>query len=430
VLSLSTAGGAWAQVPGAGNPLGTEDVDRVIAIVGDSAITMSQVTERMFQLGQQLPTDSAELAGLQRQILEALVNEQLLLQAALEDTLIVVDEDRIDGIVDEELENRTRQMGGQTQMQRALSQQGWTLPAYREYLRNEARKQNLQQQYLARQAVTRRAVIIEEAEMRAFFEGQQDALPERPATISFANIVLDAEPTDSAKAAAKAEAERILDLIMEGEDFEDLAERYSQDPGSRNLGGDLGWFRRGSGFVKEFEDAAFELRPGQVSIPIETQFGYHLIYVERVRGPERKARHILIQPVTTPEDLDRARALAAELKTRLDEGEAFERLQAEYNMGESVPDTTMMAADQLSQLPPGYATALQDVPAGTVVGPIEFGQAGRTSLGLAKVIEVREAGIATFEDVREQIHEVLSQQKLQDSILEELRATAHVEIRI
>ena len=60
-----------------------EFVDRIVAVVGDSAIVMSQVTERMFQLGQQMPTDSAALAELQRQVLEALVNEQLLLQAAL-----------------------------------------------------------------------------------------------------------------------------------------------------------------------------------------------------------------------------------------------------------------------------------------------------------------------------------------------------------
>ncbi len=389
---------AAAQLPGmpGADP---EFVDRVVAVVGDSAIVMSQVSERMFQLGQQMPTDSAALAELQSQVLEALVNEQLLLQAALKDTLITVDDGRINAIVDDELDQRTR------------------------------RKQNLQQQFLARQAAGRRAVIVEESEMREFFESQRDALPERPATITFANIVLNAEAADSAKAAAMAEAEDILEQLLAGEDFEELARRHSDDPGSQQLGGDLGWFRRGSGFVKEFEDAAFELRPGQVSIPIETEFGYHLIMVERVRGPERKARHILVQPDVTEEDLQRARTTATEIRTRLEQGEAFGALQEEFGAG-PIPDTATVATDQLSQLPPGYSAALAGVPADAIVGPIEFGQGGRTSFGLAQVIEVREAGVATFEDVRTEIHDVLSQQKMQERILAELRSAAHVEIRI
>lgn len=431
---LVVASALFAPAPAAGQLQGMpgsdpEFVDRVVAVVGDSAIVMSQVSERMFQLGQQLPTDSAALSELQRQVLDALVNEQLLLQAALKDTLITVDDDRINAIVDDELDQRTRTMGGQAALQRALSQQGWTLTEYREYLQTEARKQNLQQQYLARQAAGRRTVVVEEAEMREFFESQRDVLPERPATITFANIVLNAEATDAAKAVAMAEAEEILEEILAGEDFEDLARRHSDDPGSQQLGGDLGWFRRGSGFVKEFEDAAFELRPGQVSIPIETEFGYHLIKVERVRGPERKARHILIQPEVTPEDLERARTLAAEIRSRVQEGEAFGSLQEEYGAG-PIPDTATVATDQLSQLPPGYGAALAGATADALVGPIEFGQGGRTSFGLVEVVEVREAGVATFEDVRNEIHDVLSQQKMQERIIEELRAAAHVEIRI
>lgn len=421
---------ATAQLPFAPGEGDRELVDRVVAVVGDSAIVMSQVTERLYALGQEtLPTDSAALAELQREVLDALVSEQLLLRAAIQDTLITVDETRMDDIVDQELASRTQSMGGQTGLQRALTEQGFTLVSYREYLRSEARKQHLQQQYMARQAAVRRAVIVEESEMREFFETQRDGLPERPASITFANVVLAVEASDSAMQAAKAEAERILALVMQGEEFASLAERYSDDPGSKQTGGDLGWFRRGSGFVKEFEDAAYQLRPGQVSIPIETQFGYHLILVERIRGPERKARHILIRPEITPADLEQARDRAAEVRGRMDAGEAFEALQEEIGVG-PIPDTATVAANQLSQLPPGYGAALQSAQAGDIVGPIEFGQADQTNFGLAKLVEVREAGIATFEDVKAEIQQVLSQQKMQDVILEELRASTYVEIRM
>jgi len=430
VVSACAASPAAAQLPFTPGEGDRELVDRVVAVVGDSAIVMSQVTERLLTLGPEtLPTDSVALAELQREVLDALVSEQLLLQGALQDTLITVDEGRMDDIVDQEMESRTQSMGGQAGLQRALVQEGFTLASYREYLGAEARKQHRQQQYLARQAAVRRPVIIEESEMREFFEAQRESLPERPASITFANVVLGVQASDSAMQGAKAEAERILALVMQGEDFSELAERNSDDPGSRETGGDLGWFRRGSGFVKEFEDAAFELRPGQVSVPIETQFGYHLIMVERVRGPERTARHILIRPEITPADLERARDRADELRSRLDAGEAFEVLQAEIGDG-PIPDTATVAANQLSQLPPGYGAALQAAQADDIVGPIEFAQADQASFGLVKVVEVREAGIATFEDVEGEIQQVLSQQKMQELIIDELRAATYVDIRM
>jgi foldase protein PrsA len=79
---------------------------------------------------------------------------------------------------------------------------------------------------------------------------------------------------------AEREADKILRLVNKGDkSFDDLATEYSQDPGSATSGGDLGWFPRGV-MVKEFEDAAFSLEPGQVSELIKTQYGFHIIKVE------------------------------------------------------------------------------------------------------------------------------------------------------
>ncbi len=92
------------------------------------------------------------------------------------------------------------------------------------------------------------------------------------------------EPRDEAQALALIT--EIQQKLNAGEDFAELAKQYSDDPGSKDNGGDLGWFPRDSGFVKEFEEAAFNLQPGQVSQPVRTQFGYHLIKVEE-RDPAR-----------------------------------------------------------------------------------------------------------------------------------------------
>jgi len=94
------------------------------------------------------------------------------------------------------------------------------------------------------------------------------------------------------------EAQGLLERIKAGEDFSELARQYSQDPGSAAAGGDLGWFGRGV-MVQEFEDAAFALKPGEMSELVETQFGYHIILVDEVEEDggevtQVKARHILI----------------------------------------------------------------------------------------------------------------------------------------
>jgi len=85
---------------------------------------------------------------------------------------------------------------------------------------------------------------------------------------------------------SRAEAEVVLKNLEEGEDFATLAEELSNDPGSAELGGDLGWFARGQ-MVPEFEEVAFSLEPGEFSAVVETQFGFHIILVEE-RDEERE----------------------------------------------------------------------------------------------------------------------------------------------
>jgi hypothetical protein len=100
------------------------------------------------------------------------------------------------------------------------------------------------------------------------------------------------EPRDDAQALA-----RILEVQQKlgaGEDFAALAVAYSDDPGSKTQGGDLGWFARGQGLVKEFEDAAFSLEPGKLSDPVKTQFGYHLIKVDE-KDPARALDAYMLQ---------------------------------------------------------------------------------------------------------------------------------------
>ncbi|MBT8397995.1 MAG: peptidylprolyl isomerase, partial [Gemmatimonadetes bacterium] len=355
--------------------------------------------------------------------------EQLIVQAAIQDTTISVDDLEVEDMVSEEIDSRIARFGGQETFEQGLSAQGITLPAYRDYLRGQIRRQGLTQQYMAKRSANLASVIVEESEVRGFFEEQRDMIGDRPPTVVFAQIILVPSPSDTAREAALAEATRIRELALEGQDFGELAKEFSQD-GSAANGGDLGWFRRGD-MVPEFEDAAFGLAINEISEPVESQFGFHVIQVNRRRSGEVRASHILIPVSPTTTDLDGFRQEAGDLMARLEGGEAFEELRSAFGDPES-PDTLTVPISQLSDLPPGYAGTLASADAGQILGPVEYEARGETRLAVIKVVDVLTAGPYSLEDpgLRERILQNLQQQKLVDQILDELRAKTYIQIRM
>ncbi len=409
-----------------------ELVDRIVAVVGDSVITLTQLQERLFQMraqGVEIPTEASALAQLQRELLDQVISEQLIVQAALQDSTIVVDDAQLDEVVSQDLQQRARSYpGGQTAFQVALQDQGWTLASYREFLRGQVRQQQLYQQYMAKRSRELATIVVEEAEVEAFFQEQRERLGERPPTVAFTQIIVLSTASDSSKEAARTEAERIRQMALAGEDFEELARRFSQEPGAQESGGDLGWFRRGD-MVDAFEDAAFNLAVDEISETVETPFGFHVIKVERRRSGEVRARHILMQAEVSEEDQTRARQTAESVRARLEVGEDFVSLREEFGDPQS-PDSLEIPFDQLRDLPPGFAEPLIQGEAGQVLGPLEFEAQGVTRYAVLHVEEVRDGGEFSLDELRGQIRERLQQDKLVSNILEELRSRTYIQIRI
>jgi parvulin-like peptidyl-prolyl isomerase len=273
---------------------------------------------------------------------------------------------------------------------------------------------------------------VSEAELLERFQEATPQLQQRPRLLTFQQVVVRPDASDSAKAAARAEADSLLLRALAGEDFDTLAREHSDDVGTATLGGDLGWFRRGV-MLPEFENAAFALAPGRISNIVETIFGYHVIKVERVRGrSEVQARHILKIPESGPADLERARAVARDVAERARAGESMTALFDAYS-DPLAADSLTLPFEQLSELPPAY-DVLRTATVGQVVGPIEYqapgGMASDLRLAVVKVLQVREAGAYTFEDLRPQLASQLQQEKQRARILADLRANTHIEIRM
>jgi peptidyl-prolyl cis-trans isomerase SurA len=413
--------------------VGEEPVDRIVAVAGDSVVVYTQIQERLAQMqaqGQQIPGDPQELRRLEREILDDLVNQLLLVQAAERDTLVSVSNERVETALAEAWDDQVQRFGSEAQLRQALESEGMTLSQYRGILRDQLRRDLLLERYLQQERRRARFISVDEGEVREFFERERHRFGQRPATVTFEQALVFAEASDSAKAEAKVEAERILEMIRQGEDFADLARRFSHDPGSRQEGGDLGWYRQGDGLVREFEEVAFRLRPGQISQVVESPFGAHIIKVERIRAAERKIHHILIAAEVTDEDMRRARERAEAIRLAVAQGTPISDFSREQQRI-PLPDSLSLPLDQLDQLPSGYASALRAADEGDVLGPIEVPLSPReTAYAIVKVRRIREAGEFSLDDVRAQIREHLRGEKFQQHVVDQLRNRMHVDIRL
>ena len=426
LLGLLLPGLAGAQISTDG-----DIVDRVVAVVGDSVVLQSQVMEAVQRIvmtqNLALPDPGPELDQLMSDMLEQLVSTVLISQEAARDSLIVVDDGLIEERVTEEIDQVTQQVGGQSALQQALLGQGLTLAEYRDMRRNDIRLEQVQQMFIQSRLRDAAPIELTDDELTAAFQAARGQLEQRPKLVTFEQVVMIPTPSDASRDSARTRLEGLLAQIREGADFAELASEHSDDPGTAANGGDLGWFRRG-GMVREFEEAAFALFDGQVSDIVETQYGFHVIKIERFRAGERKARHILLVPEVTEIDLQRMRDTAAEVLAEVQSGADIDALVARYADPEA-PDSVTIEFDRISSLPPGYEV-IATASSGDVIGPIEYdtGQ-GTKRISVLKVTEVREAGAYTFEDLKDQLAERLLRQKQIAKILEDLRAKTHIEIR-
>ncbi len=432
LVAFASGSGLLAQQTGTPLVAGEERVDGVVAVVGDSAIFYSEIQEHLLRLqasGTPIPQNPQELQQFEREVLDDLIAQTLILKAAQDDTLVTVPDERVDATLQDAWGDQVQRFGSEEGLRAALEDAGLTASQYRAEMREDIRRSLLLQSYVQRERQQGRGVAVEEEEIRAFYERERESLGTRPATLTMEQVILLPQPSDSARAAAHDEAERILQLLRDGENFADLARRFSDDPGSAQQGGELGWVRRGV-MVQEFEDAAFQLSRGQTSGVVESPFGAHIIRVERVRGPERLVHHILAGASPTAADAERARERAQEIREAIEAGASIQDFSDEGEQT-GIPDSLTLAQTELDQLPSGYAVALRTAQQGEVVGPIEFETPqGVPGFAVVHLVDVRDEGEFMYEDLRPQIRQILEDERFEERLVERLKSRIFVDVRL
>ena len=406
-------------------------VDRVLAVVGNRPVLASQVEEEIFSResqGAKLPSDPQGHEAVRQQIVSSIIDEELLVQQAQRDTSIKVTDEEIASGVEEQVRKVRGNFSSEVEYRAELQKAGFQTPEeYRRWLSDQQRRAAFQNRLVEklRGEGKLKAVSPTEKEMKQFFDDQRATLGNRPATLSFRQVVISPKPSPAAKARTKAQADSIVLELRRGGDFATAARRFSQDPGSKEAGGSLNWFRRGV-MVPEFERVAFGLKPGVVSDPVESPFGYHIIQVERAQPAEIQARHILLVPEVDSAHVDSARATAEAVRKALVAGAPFDSLQRLYHDPSAEREADGVP---ITKLPENYAKVIGTADSGTVVPVFTLPANGREQFVVLQVTGRRAEGDIKFEDVRDRIREQLGQQLAIRRYLDRLRKATYVEIR-
>jgi len=289
-------------------------IDGVAAVIGDFVILDSDIDKQFTQL---------EAGGISTeditrcQLFGKLLEDKLYVHHAIQDS-IEINDTEIRSYVDQQLEGFAEQIGSMEKL----------IAYYKKSSEKELRDEMFELNKNGKMASMMQQTIIEEIEVtpdevRQFFNKiAEDERPQFGTEMRVAQIVVIPETS-------KAEVDKVIkrlnefraDVIDNGASFTTKAVLYTEDPGSKRTGGKYTLNRKRPVMAKEFREVAFSLQEGEVSKPFKTDFGYHIIQLEKIRGQEFDVRHILLIPKVTPTAIKEAKEKLEKVRQNIIDGE-------------------------------------------------------------------------------------------------------------
>ena len=369
-----------------------QKIDGVAAVVGDRVVLMSDVNQSLamavFQQKLDPRKDGLKIQSLKNDIINTIVNRKVVLIMAELDS-VEVDDKEVDRTLQQQVDNIVQQAGGEEAAEAALGQ---PLRVFkREYwydVRDMLVTQKYQQSLISK-------INVNRSDVELFFNNYKDSIPTFPTTAKIRHLLVNIEPNEEQTLKTTNLLKSIKKKILSGENtFEEMALQHSQDPSVKNAGGSLGFVKRGT-LVTEFESVAFNLKPGEISDPVKTQFGFHIIETQEIRGDKINVRHILLSPPITENDESIAYKKAVVLKDSSKTFEDFVELVKTHSADTETKDSGggLGWINPKTYPIPEFGMVLGQINSGECAGPI------RTELGyhLIWLESLRPGGSADLE---------------------------------
>ncbi|MDI5886398.1 MULTISPECIES: peptidylprolyl isomerase [Flavobacterium] len=363
-----------------------QKIDGVIATVGDYIILDSDIDKSYLEIS----TQGGSVKDITRcQMLGKLLEDKLYAHQAIQDSIVVTDAE-VKGMMEDRLNYMVEQIGSLDKVVKYYKKD--SEEEFRTYFSDILKEGKLSSE-MQKKIVD--AVEITPEEVRNYFKTIPTAdLPFFGVELEVAQIVVTPKVSDADKQKVIDKLNGFKKEIEEGSSFSTKAVLYSQDPGSRSNGGFYKMNRK-TAFVKEFKDVAFSLAEGEISAPFQTDFGYHIIYVEKIKGQEIELRHILLTPTVTEEALNEAKEKITLIKKRIEDKEITfadaartlsDEKETRANGGALINPKTQDTRFELTKLDPAFYSQVSNLKEGEVSAPIlEQGEEGKKTFKLITV---------------------------------------------
>ena len=363
-------------------------IDGVSAVIGDYVILNSDIDKTLVEMESQ----GVNTKGISRcQLLGKLMEDKLYAHHAVQDSLEVSVEE-IYSTVDQIIDNFTRQLGTIEKVLEFYNKDDEAIFRQEIFEINKTQKLSSMMQ----------GQIIEDVEVtpeevRIFFESiPPNELPTFGTELEISQIVIEPEVSENEKMRIINQLKTFREDILErGSSFASKAILYSQDPGSRSTGGKYTLHRKRPQMVKEFRDEAFSLEEGEISKPFKSDFGWHILKVDKIRGQEVDVRHILLTPKIEPLQLLEAKDKLDLIKKRILEDElTFKNAalqfssekETKYNGGVLINPQTGDTRFELTNLDPTLYSQIRNLKDQSISSPIM--EEDRSGLKKYKILKV------------------------------------------
>lgn len=347
-----------------------QKVDGVIAVVGDFVVLDSDIDLELITLKSQgVDTKNftrCELLGKQ-------LEDKLYAHQAIQDSIVVTDAE-VNSFLNEQLDAAVEQIGSMEKVVKYYNKKN--VEELRTHFFDVVKMNKLTSQ-MQKKIVD--AVEITPEEVRNFFKDiPADEIPTVGAEMEIAQIVVKPVISQEEKNRVIEKLNEIRKDVLSGSSFFSKAVLFSEDPGSSSNGGYYKMNRK-TPFVKEFKDIAFSLAEGEISEPFETEFGFHIIYVEKIKGQDVELRHILITPKVSSQAIKDAREKIEQIRTKIINKEitfadaarsSSDEKETRNNGGVLLNPRTMEPKFELTKMDPTLYAQVSNLKDGEITMPI------------------------------------------------------------
>ncbi|MCL9769819.1 peptidylprolyl isomerase [Flavobacterium sp. HXWNR69] len=347
-----------------------QKVDGVIAVVGDYVVLDSDIDLELITLKSQ----GIDVKNITRcELLGKQLEDKLYAHQAVQDSIVVSDAE-VNSFLNEQIDAAVEQIGSIDKVVKYYNKKN--VEELRSHFFDVVKMNKLTTQ-MQKKIVD--GVEITPEEVRNFFKGiPADEIPTVGAEMEIAQIVVKPVISEDEKNNVINKLKEIKQDVLNGSSFFSKAVLFSEDPGSSSNGGYYKMNRK-TPFVKEFKDVAFSLAEGEISEPFETEFGFHIIYVEKIKGQDVELRHILITPKVSSQAIKDAKEKIEQIRTKIVNKEisfadaarsSSDEKETRNNGGVLLNPRTMEPKFELTKMDPVLYAQVSDLKDGEVTMPI------------------------------------------------------------